>query len=489
MKTSTLLAALQGHAPAFFRKHHEHLVSPSCFRHRGDDDRLFRAREAGPATEPASGSGRWRCPRHPDARNWRARQAHSRQSVPSERLGPCRLEHRCARCLWLPAAWQALLVGMAGHGKHCTQASSPREARNPLPPLLAPPPAGVRPCSAGFGPDGLLPGALPSGRRPRRALPRAGQRRRPTCGSASCRTARYGWRRPRRTPPDLPPAVPVIAPSSCPGGAPGPAAPRRALPAPAVGLHPRYSQIPARPVPTHPAQRYRICREHRDAPCMLIQGVNSRFCQQVGLLGAGAWQPARPACPARRRYPVRPLPSRAAPPCRPHKPPTAPLPLVPLPRPPCPPQCGFFHPLEFFVGNRRSCQDRLDKHAVRRKRAAARKAGGLAAAAEAKAGRQRAASPHTPQLVPPPSPPQELPTPGALAGALRELVWVRITPACGAPKAGTGQAARCTCCWLCGVNVVRGVPSCGQDKAAVCLQHGFLPAGSVLRCHHASPPP
>ncbi|KAL4425152.1 hypothetical protein ABPG77_008257 [Micractinium sp. CCAP 211/92] len=57
-------------------------------------------------------------------------------------------------------------------------------------------------------------------------------------------------------------------------------------------------------------RRYRVCAEHRDALSVPLRGQNQRFCQQ----------------------------------------------------------CGTFHPLAKFTGNRRSCRERLHKHAVRRRK-------------------------------------------------------------------------------------------------------------------------
>ena len=95
--------------------------------------------------------------------------------------------------------------------------------------------------------------------------------------------------------------------------------------------------------------------------------------------------------------------------CRPHL-------SAPLPPPSSVWQCGFFHPLQYFVGNRRSCQDRLDKHAVRRKRAAARKAGGLAAPVNPLAG-GCTGGPPVAQLACMPSPVHTSPKLGSLEGA------------------------------------------------------------------------
>lgn len=57
-------------------------------------------------------------------------------------------------------------------------------------------------------------------------------------------------------------------------------------------------------------RRYRICPEHRDALTVSLRGQDQRFCQQ----------------------------------------------------------CGTFHPVSKFAGSRRSCRDRLRKHAIRRRK-------------------------------------------------------------------------------------------------------------------------
>ncbi|EFN51095.1 hypothetical protein CHLNCDRAFT_28394 [Chlorella variabilis] len=70
---------------------------------------------------------------------------------------------------------------------------------------------------------------------------------------------------------------------------------------------------PPRLVPTRKrgcVQRYRICVEHRDAMSVVLKGQEQRFCQQ----------------------------------------------------------CGTFHPISKFNGSRRSCRDRLRKHAIRRRK-------------------------------------------------------------------------------------------------------------------------
>jgi hypothetical protein len=105
----------------------------------------------------------------------------------------------------------------------------------------------------------------------------------------------------------------------------------------------------------HPGllQRYRICPEHRDALAVDLRGEQQRFCQQV-----------------RAQKSAPPLPLLLLPP-----PPLLCLCAVPTQTPThlmlCPAllQCGTFHPVSEFSGDRRSCRDRLRKLAMRRRKA------------------------------------------------------------------------------------------------------------------------
>lgn len=171
---------------------------------------------------------------------------------------------------------------------HAAQSSGSRRSPEPCPACLYSRPAGLRAASAGPGPHGLLPGERSKGLAAQLGAPAAAA---PplTAGPAaaayapaSCRTLRYG-RRDRRggaqpRPPDCcwPCSLPL--PSSA---TPLCACNRVLLPLARTATC--ESQIPPGSVPhIPPLQRYRICREHRDAPCIVIQGVDSRFCQQVG---------------------------------------------------------------------------------------------------------------------------------------------------------------------------------------------------------------